>query len=141
MEDYQRDNDMEQYGMETDDWMMEETRKEYVDFSGSPGDLLVLFTGKPLKGRSKYGKDQFWFPVMEIDLQAKMKSEKILSTSSNQLRKRLTKLFQEVPRLFAGKTLVNIRWKGNGMERKYDVCVPAYESQRLVGDELGLSLE
>jgi len=127
----------EGFGQETDDWMMEDTQKDFISFRDSPGDILVLFTGKPIKGRSKYQKDQFWFPVEQIlDMQNGIVEEKTLSTSSNQLRKKLTKLLKDYPKMFEGKVLVNIRWTGNGMDRSYSVGVPAYESQRLVMDKI-----
>jgi hypothetical protein len=134
----------EGFGQETDDWMMDETRKEFISFRDSPGDILVLFTGKPVKGRSKYQKDQYWFPVEQvIDMEAGVVEEKTLSTSSNQLRKKLTKIYTDHPKMFEGKTIVNIRWSGNGMDRSYSVIAPVYESQCLIMDKIhpGRSVE
>jgi len=134
------DDGIEEYGQPTDDWMMEETRKEFIDFSNSPGSLLVLFIGKPTKGRSKYHKDQFWFDVEQvIDMKRGIVEQKVLSTSSNQLRKKLTSMLGKHPDLFDGKVPISITWEGAGMERKYYVGDLAYESTRELMLALGRS--
>ena len=133
-------NDVESYGVETDDWMMEETRKEFISFKNQPGQIVVIFTGKPTKQRSKFSKDQFWFPCLElIDMEKGLVEERILSTASNQLRKKLTKLQQKYPdRLFCGKMPVVIDWEGEGMSRYYSVGPLADGSAHALMEKLDL---
>ena len=129
---------IEEYGQETDDWLLDDDRLEFISFRDSPGNILVLFTGRPKKGRSKYAKEQFWFPCTQIlDLDNGVCEDRILSTSSNQLRKRLTKIFNEYPDLFKGTTPVSISWIGSGMERKYSAHALLYEDKRAVMDKIG----
>ena len=112
----------EGYGVETDDWMMDETRKEFISFSQSPGAIIIALTGKPTKERSKYGKDQFWFPCIEMVGKEGVYSleDRILSTASHQLRKKLTKFYNDHPdNIFKGEIPILITWEGDGMNRYY----------------------
>jgi hypothetical protein len=127
----ENDIEQEEWGQETDDWMMEETQKEFISFRDSPGSLTMLFHGKPVKGRSKYQKDQYWFNVEVVTLiegQDPMVEEKTLSTSSNQIRKKLTKLVKDYPDILEGKRPVFLQWSGNGMDRSYSMNVLSYGS-------------
>jgi len=135
------DDEIEGYGQETDDWMLEDTKKDFISFKGSPGQIVVLFTGKPVKQRSKFNKDQFWFPCVEvIDLEKGLVEERTLSTASNQLRKKITKLYQKYPeRLFTGKMPVVIDWEGEGMNRYYSVGPLHDDSANLLMERLGRS--
>jgi len=134
--------DQEEWGQETDDWELEQTQREFIDMGDSPGSLTLLFKGKPLKGRSKYKKEQFWFPVEKITLvegSKPMIEEMTLSTSSSQIRKKLTKLSKEYPDIFEGKRPVYLQWIGNGMERKYSCGVLSYESACELMESVGRS--
>lgn len=118
----------EGYGEETDDWMMEDTRKEFISFDKSPGAVVVVMTGKPSKHVNKFGKDQFWFPCYQLmgeHTENYSLDEKILSTSSHQLRKKFTKMHQKAPDassgFFSGRMPVVITWEGDGMARYYTV--------------------
>lgn len=138
------ENDIEndEWGKETDDWMMDETQKDFISFRDSPGSLTLLFHGKPVKGRSKYQKDQFWFNVEQITMvegQSPIVEEKTLSTSSNQIRKKLTKLVREHPDILDGNRPVFLQWNGNGMERKYSCGVLSYESACILMESIGRS--
>jgi len=135
------DDEIEGYGQETDDWMLEDTKKDFISFKSSPGQIVVLFIGKPIKQRSKFNKDQFWFPCVEVvDLEKGLTEERVLSTASNQLRKKITKLYQKYPdRLFSGKLPVVIDWEGEGMNRYYSVGPLHDESANLLMERLGRS--
>ena len=114
--------DIDGYGEESDDWMDVGERKDYVDMSTSPGSVMCYFDGKPIKKRSKFGKDQFWFNIrLIIDEKTGNTGERILSTSSSKLRSGLKKVLEKYPDMLSGKQLVFIQWQGNGLDRSYDV--------------------
>ena len=112
------------YGEESDDWMDVGERKEYIDMSESPGSFQGYFTGKPIKRRSKFGKDQYHFPVsMVIDTERGTTGERILSTGSSKLRSSLKQQLDKYPDLLKGKLLVHVQWTGAGLDRSYDCAV------------------
>ena len=124
----------EGYGEETDDWMMEDTRKEFISFRDSPGTVVVALTGKPTKQRSKFGKDQYWFPCIQLvgDQGNYSLDERILSTSSHQLRKKITKFYHTHPdNIFKGEVPFLIYWEGDGMNRWYNLTLVDDETEEI----------
>ena len=114
--------DIDGYGEESDDWMDVGERKDFVDMATTPGGIMCYFDGKPIKKRSKFGKDQFWFNIrIVIDEKTGNTGERILSTSSSKLRSGLKKVLEKYPDMLSGKQLVFIQWQGNGLDRSYDV--------------------
>ena len=125
--------------VEADDWEMEGSTDTFVSFKETPGRVLLFITGNPDKGRTKYNKDQFWFPVnVVVDVENGMMQEMIMSTASSQLRKLISAMKKKIPTIFEGKEPLMIQWTGSGMERKYSVTDLAYESKIELLRSLGM---
>jgi len=127
------ENDMGEYGQETDDWKMDDERVPFIDFGSSPGEVVINLTGRPKKQMSKYGKDQFHFPCRQlVDVEKKIWEDAIMSTSSNQIRKKLTKLIDQEPALMDGKHPIFVTWSGEGMSRVYSIGIVAEGAELLL---------
>jgi len=120
----------EGYGQETDDWMDVEERKEFINFDETPGAITILFQGKPTKQRSKYGKDQYWFPVnLVMSQDPVMLKEHILSTASRRLRAEIKKMVEKYgDKVLGGKMAFTLHWDGKGMDRQYNIGPISEES-------------
>lgn len=135
MEDYLQEDD-ERIGQETDAWMDVKESAEFIDMSGSPGDIVVRMTGKPTLQRSKFGgRPQYWFPCEQIvDLEKGTWAPRILSTGSTKLRRALKRVVEKEghDEVFGGHVPIGISWAGENMDRSYTanrVVIPSGQSQ------------
>ena len=119
------DETLEGIGEETDDWMEEDDRKEFINFKERPGEFCCVFVGKPTKQTSKFGqKTQYWFPVKVLkNMDPVVWQDMIMSTSSKKLRAKLTEKVHKYgeDKVLGGKMVFNISWDGQNLDRYYSV--------------------
>ena len=122
---------MEEDIEEMEDWMLEGSANEYIKMGESPGGFVCKILAPPTPRKSMYGdgsKTQFVFPVEQLVGKdnvtgQELWEEKMFSTTSKQIRKKLTKLVKQDPEVLRGKVKVSVSWEGMGMNRVYSLSI------------------